>query len=107
MSFFLMATEVINNKVADFYSLPMPTSLELAYALVEIKKVLGDMFMTPLPDSDLADTVGYLLKEEGYSEPVSPFEFVPQSKLTAGQEPADTENKKMALHIYIKHMNEL
>jgi hypothetical protein len=104
-SFFLHATEVINNKIADFEWMPMPTSLELAYAITEVKKLLGDKYMAPKSDSNITDVVIYLLREEGYSEPVYPFEFIPKERLTPGQTEMDTAAKKKAIEIYIDGMN--
>ena len=103
--FFLHATDVINNIVADFEYVPMPTSLELAYSLFEIKKVLGSKYITPAPDSDLSDVLTYLLKEDGFSEPIEPFQFLPISKFEKGtQPPIDMKAKKMGIDEYIKHM---
>jgi hypothetical protein len=107
ISFFLYATEVINNRVADFESLPMPTSLEIAYALHTIKQILGTNYKAPAPDSSLAQTIGYLLKEDGYSEPIEPFSFINDSHLEKGQTPLDTEYKKKAIEVYIKVMDNL
>lgn len=107
MSFFLHATIVINNQVADFEYLPMPTSLELAYTLVEIKKLMGPDYIFPTPDSDIVDAVAYLLIEDGYSKPIPPFEFVPENRLHEGQTPSDIEAKKKALSIYAHYMDSL
>jgi len=106
-SFFLHSVEVINNKATDFEWIPMPTSLELAYAIYEYKKLRGDKYKPPAPDSNITDVVAYLLVEEGYSEPIIPFEFVPKSKLTLGQTPIDTAAKKKAIELYIEHMDTL
>lgn len=101
--FFLYATDVINNKVADFEHAPAPNSLELAYAIFEAHQ-LG----LPRPDmSSIAEVVAYILRQEGYSEPVAPFDFVPASMLSPGQEQVDTEAKKRAIQFYIKHMESL
>lgn len=107
MAFFLHATDVINNKVADFERLPMPTSLELAYAIEESKSlnILKDSFSNP--SSDIVDTLVYLLREEGYSEPLYPFTFIPVERLVQGQTPEDTEAKKIAIINYIKEMGGL
>lgn len=105
--FFLQAVEVINNKVADFDQLPMPTSLEIAYAIEEAEE-LG--LETPVPTNiknDVTDTISYILREEGYSEPIYPFGFIPFNLLEKGQTPEDTEAKKNAIEIYIKEMRNL
>lgn len=107
MTFFLHAVDVMNNKVADFERLPMPTSLELAYAIEESKALVVNKESFSKSDSDIVETVAYLLREEGYSEPVYPFQFVPASMLQAGQTPDDTEAKKTAIAEYIKGMGGL
>lgn len=105
--FFLHAVEVMNNKVADFESFPVPNSLEIAYAIEEAK-VIG-VNATSLADtkSDIVEALAYLLVEEGYSEPVSPFGFIPKGFLSHGQTPDDTEAKKEAIELYIEHMGGL
>lgn len=105
--FFLHAVEVMNNKIADFDSFPVPNTLEIAYAIEEAKS-LGAR-ATPLadPKSDIVEAIAYLLSEEGYSIPVSPFGFVPIEYLTPGQTPEDSESKKRAIELYIEHMGGL
>lgn len=105
--FFLHAVEVMNNKIADFESFPVPNSLEIAYAIEE-SKVLG-VNATSLadPNSDIVEALAYLLTEEGYSVPVPPFMFLPPSFLTPGQTPEDSEAKKRAIELYIEHMGGL
>jgi hypothetical protein len=106
-TFFLHAVKVMNNDVADFDRLPMPTSLELAYALAEYKKFMGKDYKAPSGDSMIIDVVAYLLNEEGYSEPVAPFEFVPEARLTKGQLITDTQAKSKAIEMYINAMDNL
>jgi hypothetical protein len=107
MAFFLHAVDVMNNKVADFEYLPLPTSLELAYAIEESKNLEVPKGSFNEPNSDIVEVVTYLLREEGYSEPVYPFTFVPAKALVPGQTPQETDDKRKAIEIYIKHMNEL
>lgn len=107
MAFFLYATEVINNKVADFEFLPTPTSLEIGYAIKETDKLLAHIPHKDRRSDDVKDLVTYILREEGYSEPVVPFEFIPKDDLEPGQTPQDTEAKKRALELYIQHMGDL
>lgn len=102
---FLHSVEVINNKVADFEHFPMPNSLEIAYALHEIKALRPDLESLKKPDSDITQIVTYVLRNEGYSVPVHPFEFIPASSLEKGQNPVDTEAKKKAIELYIKEMD--
>lgn len=105
--FFLHAVEVMNNKVADFDSFPVPNSLEIAYAIEEAKVVGVNATALANPESDIVEALAYLLVEEGYSEPVTPFGFIPKSFLTPGQTPNDTEAKKEAIEVYIEHMGGL
>lgn len=107
VSFFLHATDTINNRVADFDTLPMPNSLELAYAIEESKQLNVPRESLSNPSSDIVQAVTYLLKQEGYSEPIPPFSFVPATALQPGQTPEDTENKKKAIEAYISAMGGL
>lgn len=103
--FFLHAVEVMNNKIADFDHFPMPNSLEVAYALHEMKALRPDGEKHKVPDSSISDIVAYILREEGYSVPVPPFEFIPADELEKGQTPVDVEAKKKAIELYIKEMD--
>lgn len=107
MGFFLHAVDVINNNVADFEYLPLPSSLELAYAIEESKSLDVPKAEFNDPDSSIVNTIAYILNQEGYSEPVYPFTFIPADKLSPGQTPQDTDNKRKAIEEYIKGMNEL
>lgn len=106
-AFMLYATEVLNNNVADFESVPVPSSLELAFAISEIRKVLAASGKTPTFNDAFAKAVAWMLREEGYSKPVAPFDFVPEDMLEHGQTEADTEAKKKAIDAYIEHMESL
>jgi hypothetical protein len=106
-AFTLYATEVINGNVADFDAVPMPTSLELAYAITEVGKVLGEHAAAVEFTSPIITVTAWLLRQEGYSEPVAPFDFVPAELLAPGQLPTDTEAKAKAIEAYIKFMEEV
>jgi hypothetical protein len=103
-AFTLYATEVMNNKVADFDSIPSVTSLELAYALTQMSMLLAGMGKLP-DESGIVAGVEYMLRGEGYSEPVYPFGFVPKDVLTSGQTKEDSDDKKTAIELYIAKMN--
>lgn len=105
--FFLHAAEVMNNRVADFERMPVPTSLELAYALEEAKALVLPVNEAVDSKSTVATIVTYILNQEGYSEPIYPFTFVSKDKLKPGQTPEDTEAKKRAIEIYVKEMSNL
>lgn len=106
-TFILHATDVVNNQVADFEHMPVPTSLELAYyihAVKELMSLAGRPFkLTPA----LKSVAWYILTEEGYSEPVPPFDFVEADSLAKGQTAADTAAKKQAIEDYLDHMKDL
>jgi hypothetical protein len=105
-SFTLYATDVINNIEADFEFVPTPTTLELAFAISEIRKILVENGVyIAVENSGLVTTAAYILRNEGYSEPIYPFDFIPADKLEAGQTSEDTENKKKAIKRYIKEMS--
>lgn len=104
---FLYAAEVINNTPADFDSVPFLTMLEAAYAIVSISAVLRDNKVIVEYPVALQKSMAYTLNLDGASEPIYPFEFVPASELEKGQTPSDTEAKKKAIAMYIKHMESL
>lgn len=108
-AFMLHATEVINNEIADFDTVPMPTSLELGFAITQVGKVLSRApgFLPGVYPTEFVTAIAFLLREEGYSEPVAPFDFVPAELLEKGQTTGDTANKAKALQDYIKHMETL
>lgn len=102
--FLLWTTSICNNETAEFETINMPTCLELAWALEEVKKV-GFLTGQPFqPTEELIDVVSYLLRLEGFSEPVTTFSFVPASKLEAGQTPEDSKMKEQAIRAYIYYM---
>ena len=109
--FFLHATDVINNKVADFEYVPEPNSLEVAYALYELIRVYHMVakqeFELPSTTSDLADVCRYILLQEGYSSPVGMFAFCGPKGLVEGQTEEDTAAKLSAQKSYIAHMESL
>ena len=97
-------TSICNNQPAEFETISIPTCLELAWMIEEVKKVgmiTGQVFT---PSLEVIDTLAYLLKLEGFSEPLYPFEFIPKSKFEPGQTPEDTKMKKQAIQAYINHM---
>lgn len=98
--FFLYATEVINNEVADFDVTPIPTSLEIAYAIHEVESTHPGVFSYAVKK-----VITYMLSEEGYSKPVGIFEsIVDPTDLVEGQTSEDTKNKERAIAMYITGM---
>ncbi|MNY34447.1 hypothetical protein D3C86_1687890 [compost metagenome] len=100
----LYATDVINNIEADFEHVPVPTTLELAYAIEEVKKMLSAEGEYVVFGPTITNTIAYMLKQDGYSEPLEPFDFVPKEMLEPGQTAEDTENKRKAIKKYLKEM---
>lgn len=106
-SLFLYAAEVINNTAADFEMVPHITMLEAAYAVHSLDKILLASNVTPEYPEALIKTCGYILRNDGCSEPIAPFTFVPKSELEKGQTESDTLDKKKAISMYIAHMDSL
>lgn len=103
--FLLWYTSVANNQYADFETISLPTSLELAWAIEQAKLICLATNQVFTPSPELIKTIAFLLREDGYSEPVKPFEFVPASELTAGQTPEDVALKKRAVRSYLSYMD--
>lgn len=104
---FLYAAEVINNNPADFGAIPYLTLLEAGYAIESIVQILRDNKVSVEFPEALKKVIKYILDNEGVSESMYPFEFIPSSDLTPGQMPADTAAKKKAIQDYFKYMNSL
>lgn len=99
--FFLHATEVMNNTVANFEFIPVPTSLEIAFAIVEIEKIVGEL----LPfKKGIQLTIQHILTQEGYSITPSPFDNIGGINLAKGQYPEDSAKKSQAIKEYINGM---
>lgn len=95
---------VCNNEYAEFEILTMPNSLELAWAIDEVKRVCklsGQVFK---PQEELIDVLVYLLIEDGFSAPLQPFEFIPADKFTPGASEEDVELKKKGIYAYLDFM---
>lgn len=103
-SYFLSFTEACNNKIVNPSSPYLPTSLELAWALVELRRLLPKEEADLINESPMIRKVCmYVLREEGYSEPVWPFDaFLKSEDFYDGQSPQDTANKAKAIRLYIK-----
>lgn len=100
--FFLHATDVFNNTVTDFQSFPVPTSLDIAWAVKDGKRVSEGQF-----SDEVKTGVTKLLLEEGYSEAPGPLlEVCFPDRLVEGQEVEDRAAKAAAVAKYIEHMEE-
>ena len=95
----------MNNKPANFDSVPSPTSLELVWAteqVIELQKV-GDPKECPLAFKYVTKE---LLTNDGYSELPPQMSFV-AIELAQGQTPKDTAAKMAAIKLYLNHMRSL
>lgn len=108
--FVLWATSVCNNELAEFDTLAIPTSLELAFLIEQAKKICLATSQIFVPSAEFVGTLSYLLSMDGFAESTPPFEFVPSDKINKeGYEvpPQATEMKQKAITAYIKHMEEI
>lgn len=98
--FFLYVAEVVNNHPADFETMPMPTSLELAYTVHKFPANYSD---------DVKKVIGYLLKEDGYHTLCWPFDQsnADDSMFEKNEhtDESDTVNKEKANAQYVEEMS--
>ena len=99
---FIYSTEIINNNPIDPDLLPHLTSLEIAYSL----HVMEKMFPGRLSE-DVKKVIAYFLREDGFSEPVKPFDFLDPSFFNEGQTKEDSLKKGIAIKQYILEMDKL
>lgn len=104
--FFLHAVEVLNNNLTDFDHLPAPTSLEVAFAIVDMANILKvPLDESPVFSEEVRLTVHTILTNEGYSFPVGPFSIVGTPSLTPGQTKEDTADKLKAINKYVSSIS--
>lgn len=97
--FFLHCTDVLNNNVADFREIPLPTSLEVAWAIKEIEETADQCLGF---SNSIKHVVTFILKHEGYVSPTKYFEkFVTEGAFPGG----DESNKEKAIGLYLKGMS--
>ncbi len=92
--FFLFSIAPLNGETADFSYLPSPNSLEVAKALVEVKKITGER-----PASNgVKLCILRCLEDDGYSVAPYPFTLISDKfPLAPGQTTEDIQNKAEAL----------
>ncbi len=101
--FFIYATEVINGTPIHSEVFPHINSLEMAAAIFDMARTLGTQLHECPPFSkDLQIFITAMLKNEGYSEAVPPFDVVGITGLIPGQTQQDTLDKKKAIETYVK-----
>lgn len=98
--YFLRFVEVANGHLLEPEFVHMPNSLELAWALVELKGLIDITDPTVL-----AHVCHYVLQDEGYGKAVPPFNFI-KEPLTTEQTEEETANKAKAIRLYIRAMEE-
>ena len=100
--FFLHACEVFNGQVTDFNTVPSITSLEAALAIVDMATFDGVNVEQSRPfGKGVRLAVTEILKDDGYSHTVWPFDVVGVTGLTAGAETSDMAKKEQAIKDYI------
>lgn len=103
--YFLNFCETANNHILDESHMPSVTSLELAWALVELKRLLPEGSESVDSSEMIRKVCKYILREEGYSEPVPPFTgFLKSDDFYDGQTPDATANKAKGIRLYIAAM---
>lgn len=104
--FVMWTAQVANNEYADFEIITMPNSLELAWMIEEVKRVAllsGQSFQ---PSQELCEVLTYLLKEDGFSGKMKPFDFIPDSVFPAANLEDDLNKLKVhGIKEYLKHMD--
>jgi hypothetical protein len=103
--FLLWATSVTNNEYAEFEHLELPNCLQLAWLISEAKKVATLIGQDFKPREELCDCLGYLLRQEGFSSAIPPFEFIPEKHFHPGQTEEDTKLKAAGIKEYISFMS--
>lgn len=105
--FLLWMTSVANNEPAEFETINMPTSLELAWTIEQAKRIAVISDQKWQPKEELKTTIKYFLNEDGFSQPIAPFDFIEPKLLKPGQTEEDTKLKEIGLKAYIDHMTGL
>jgi hypothetical protein len=100
--FFLHAVDVLNGNKAQFSHIPMPTSLELAWAIEELKDIFGEAKKILPLSSPIKHIVTYILKLEGYRSPTA-F-FTPYTDVTEFIGGPEISEKEKAIQLYIEGM---
>ncbi len=98
--FFLHVVDVLNGDKAQFTHIPMPTSLELAWAIEELTVIFGEAKKILPLSTPIKHVVTYVLKHEGYRSPTPFFEpYVAYGELVGGLEGPE---KEKAISLYIE-----
>ena len=84
--------------------LPWPNSMELAFAIFELNKIVKDFKVTPA----IKEVCFYLLKDEGIVDPIAPFTFLSDKNFekTGPSDPGVMTAKCKDIATYVKTMYE-
>lgn len=102
--FLLMMSSVANNEPADFETIHMPSSLELAWTIEQAKRIATLSHQVWAPKEELKKTIEYFLNEDGFSQALAPFDFIEPKLLKPGQTDADTKLKELGIKAYLEYM---
>ena len=101
---FLRFTEVVNGHPVDPEYMPWPNSMELAFAIFELNKIVKDFKVTPA----IKEVCFYLLKDEGIVDPIAPFTFLSDKNFekTGPSDPGVMTARCKDIATYVKTMYE-
>lgn len=98
--FFLHAVDVLNGELASFSSyIPMPTSLELAWGIEELKTIFGEAKKILPMASTIRHVVEYILRQEGYRSPTKYFKDYVDPNAFADYKEEPTKEKAIGMYI--------
>ena len=105
--FLFWMAAVANGEFAEFERIQIPSSLELAWALVEAKRISALFKESWTPSIELKTVVEYVLNEDGFSTAPPPFEFLGPEfvLLKPGQTEQDSLLKAKAIKGYVDYMD--
>lgn len=95
-SYFLRFVEAANSHAIDPTVAYMPNVLELAWGLIELKRILPE-----LEYSNAIKTIcHYILQDEGFGSAPPPFDFITAPFENQWESPEQKENRAKAIRMY-------
>lgn len=107
---FTHGCEVVNNEEVFEENVPMPTCLELGYFLNVLERYPPtDPGLSPAANPMIRRVSQFVLKQEGFSGPVAPFDFLSKEEISPEGEAhtEDLKQKEMGVKAYIEYMNSI
>lgn len=102
-SYFLRFIEAANQHHVDPTVAYMPNVLELAWGLMELKKILPEMAL-----SNTVKTIcHYILQDEGFGSAPPPFEFIDMPFENQWETPEMKASRAKAIRLYTAAMEEM